>query len=364
MNDVLRQRFDVCEDALAWFNSYFDDRTQVVSVGSARSQASSLSIGVPQGSVLGPRTYVVYAEDVQEIFELRQVSHHLFADDMQGHTSSKPQDALMITSAYRSVLSPSPAGAHPSVSSWMPRRPKCSGSGLSRTFGKWRTPTVVSPSVPTSSSHSKSSVTSGYTSTCTWPWRHTSLVCHEHVSSIFDVFVRSGLSRARGYYTTCGSLCHISAGLLQCPARQPTGVNSGTTPTGPPCRGSSGDESGTTWPGDTCSAWAPLVADPIEDSVQAVSSRPPCHRWPITRLHLRTGDPCGGHPGSSHTPFAERHDLFVPRSKLVSSERAFSVAAPKAWNRLPVDIRLTPDTDCLKNSWRPVYSVRLILPLP
>ena len=53
-------------------------------------------------------------------------------------------------------------------------------------------------------------------------------------------------------------------------------------------------------------------------------------------------------PGRSTLRSAERHDLFVPRSKLVSSERAFSVAAPKAWNRLPVDIRLTPDTRLFK----------------
>ena len=304
MSDVLRQRFDVCEDALAWFNSYFDDRTQVVSVGSARSQASSLSIGVPQGSVLGPRTYVVYAEDVQEIFELRQVSHHLFADDMQGHTSSKPQDALMITSALQECIV--------AVSSW------CASKRLQLNAKKTEVLWFGSVANLRKVAHADRCLTIGpdiIPATRSRPWPRSILrhaPDHEgtHRSCVTNMFLPSlassfdsGLSRARGYYTTCGSLCHISAGLLQCPARQPTGVNSGTTPTGPPCRGSSGDESGTAWPGDTCSAWAPLVADPIEDSVQAVSSRPPCHRWPITRLHLRTGDPCGGHPGSIHTPF-------------------------------------------------------------
>ena len=42
------------------------------------------------------------------------------------------------------------------------------------------------------------------------------------------------------------------------------------------------------------------------------------------------------------------HDLVVPRSRLVSSERAFSVAAPRAWNSLPVDIRLITDTKLFK----------------
>ena len=45
---------------------------------------------------------------------------------------------------------------------------------------------------------------------------------------------------------------------------------------------------------------------------------------------------------------AEKHDLVVPHSRLVSSERAFSVAAPRAWNSLPVDIRLITDTKLFK----------------
>ena len=45
---------------------------------------------------------------------------------------------------------------------------------------------------------------------------------------------------------------------------------------------------------------------------------------------------------------ARRHDLVVPRSRLVSSERAFSVAAPRAWNSLPVDIRMITDTKLFK----------------
>src|SRR6218665_3832016 len=41
---------------------------------------------------------------------------------------------------------------------------------------------------------------------------------------------------------------------------------------------------------------------------------------------------------------ADRQELVVPRSRLLSLERAYSKAAPKAWNRLPVDIKSTHDT--------------------
>ena len=36
---------------------------------------------------------------------------------------------------------------------------------------------------------------------------------------------------------------------------------------------------------------------------------------------------------------AEEHLLVVPRTKLSSTSRAFSVAAPKLWNNLSLDIR-------------------------
>ena len=37
-------------------------------------------------------------------------------------------------------------------------------------------------------------------------------------------------------------------------------------------------------------------------------------------------------------PSAEEHLLVVPRTKLSFTSRAFSVAAPKLWNTLPLDI--------------------------
>ena len=68
MADVLHRLFDVRGDALAWFVYCFDERTHVATVGHDTSLTSLLSTGVPQGSALGPRPYVIYAEDAQEMF--------------------------------------------------------------------------------------------------------------------------------------------------------------------------------------------------------------------------------------------------------------------------------------------------------
>ena len=58
--------------------------------------------------------------------------------------------------------------------------------------------------------------------------------------------------------------------------------------------------------------------------------------------------PVANIPGRASLRSAGRLDLVVQRSRLVSSERVFFVAAPRAWSGLPVDIRLITDTKLFK----------------
>src|SRR6218665_392235 len=48
--------------------------------------------------------------------------------------------------------------------------------------------------------------------------------------------------------------------------------------------------------------------------------------------------PVAAIPGHASLRSVGRQELDVSRTRLVSSERVFEVAAPKAWNKLPVDI--------------------------
>jgi len=79
--NVMRKRFGVSEKVPGWVD--MRDSSQAVCVNSSELASTVLRFGVPQGSVLGPRIFIDYAEDFTEIFSQHDLSQHLFADDMQ-----------------------------------------------------------------------------------------------------------------------------------------------------------------------------------------------------------------------------------------------------------------------------------------
>ena len=102
--DVLRRRFGIDGSALRWVAEFLSNRRQVVYAGKTESDNIALQFGVPQGSVLGPRVFVQYAEDVDDIFRRHRVHHHLFADDMQGYCSGRLNDVSTIVSRLENCI--------------------------------------------------------------------------------------------------------------------------------------------------------------------------------------------------------------------------------------------------------------------
>jgi hypothetical protein len=96
--DVLRRRFGVQGNALSWLAEFLNCRTQVVSAGQKESDSTTMFFGLPQGSVLGPKSFIQYADDAASIWEQHQLRHHFYADDMQGYAQGKPSEAQMIVS--------------------------------------------------------------------------------------------------------------------------------------------------------------------------------------------------------------------------------------------------------------------------
>ena len=100
LTNVMRKRFGVSGKALGWVEEYMRDRSQAVRVNCNESASTVLKFWVPQESVLGPKIFIKYAEDVSEIFSQRDFSHHLFADDMQCLCYGKPAEVPLYGQAY------------------------------------------------------------------------------------------------------------------------------------------------------------------------------------------------------------------------------------------------------------------------
>jgi len=60
---LLQDRFAVSDHALAWFHYYLTNRTQTFTTSSSHTVPLLLACGVPQGSGLGPTSFLTYTED-------------------------------------------------------------------------------------------------------------------------------------------------------------------------------------------------------------------------------------------------------------------------------------------------------------
>jgi hypothetical protein len=68
------------------------------------STTRAFRCGVPQGSVLGPKQFLAYSEDVVDIFSSHGITHHGFADDTQGLAHSRPGDVQTITDSLQDTV--------------------------------------------------------------------------------------------------------------------------------------------------------------------------------------------------------------------------------------------------------------------
>ena len=88
----LEHTFRIHDTALGWFKLYLCDRFQTVSVNSIQSHHGKLSCGVPQGFVLGPVLFTIYATPLASIINRHNLKHHFYADDSQLFNSALPEN--------------------------------------------------------------------------------------------------------------------------------------------------------------------------------------------------------------------------------------------------------------------------------
>ena len=90
--DLLEHRLCITGSALHWFKSYLTDRTQSVTIDGVSSRPVVLKYGVPQGSVLGPLLFTIYTLPLGDLLRQHGIAYHLYADDTQLYLTFNARD--------------------------------------------------------------------------------------------------------------------------------------------------------------------------------------------------------------------------------------------------------------------------------
>ena len=349
MLDVLRRRFGIQDAALDWFASYFVDRTQVVVTGTDSSSVCELKIGTPQGSVLGPRSFVTYTEDVSDVFQQHGVLHHLFADDMQGIKHAKPSKVIEVAAELGGCVS--------AVKDWCaPKRLQLSTEktvvmwfGSATNLGKLSTgdklihvaPDIIEPTTEVrdlgvyfDSELNMRSHVRRIASACYYHLRRLralrGLLGQEATARLVSAFVLSRLDYCNSILvglpaSTLVPLQRVmhAAARLVCDLKPRDHVTSYLI----------------------ALHWLP-VRQRIEFKLcllvhLVVNRRAPSYLQDLITLNSTV-------PGRATLRSASNHHLVVKSSNRKIGDRAFSVAGPRAWNHLPIELKVIPNTPLFK----------------
>lgn len=106
-HSILLDRLESCcgitGSAHKWLKSYLSGRIQTVRIGDSCSDPKPLSIGVPQGSVLGPILFSIYLQPIGGIMRRHGLTYHGYADDSQIYTQFSLRSPEVLQSAITRV---------------------------------------------------------------------------------------------------------------------------------------------------------------------------------------------------------------------------------------------------------------------
>ena len=95
-HQILPQKFQasgLCADSFDWIVNYLNNRYQFVSINGTTSEKMRLTSGVPQGSLLGPRLFSIFTNDLPLSFHSKI---EMFADDSTAYVIGNSIDSISI----------------------------------------------------------------------------------------------------------------------------------------------------------------------------------------------------------------------------------------------------------------------------
>ncbi len=89
------ERYGIRGAAYAWLRDYLDNRQQDVQLDNVKSDLQQVTYGVPQGSILYPKLFILYINDICNVSDFLKCV--LFADDTVLLCSGKDLEELLDT---------------------------------------------------------------------------------------------------------------------------------------------------------------------------------------------------------------------------------------------------------------------------
>ncbi len=95
-HDIILERLSVhrgiTDKAFHWISSYLCSRRQAVDINGTLSGELTLDGGIPQGSVSGPRYYIIYTFPLWDILRKHGTQYHFYVDYNEDYLSFKGND--------------------------------------------------------------------------------------------------------------------------------------------------------------------------------------------------------------------------------------------------------------------------------
>ena len=101
------QRANLGPNVVGWMENYLERQKQQVLANGFKSDLANITQGVPQGSILGPTFYTIYANNIPQYVSENKIA--LYADDTVIY--SKAKNVNDIKGVCRLILTPCRNGA-------------------------------------------------------------------------------------------------------------------------------------------------------------------------------------------------------------------------------------------------------------